>query len=343
MEKKKKRDYKIDALRAIGLIAIIFAHSGPPNLLFQLRNFDVPLMVLLSGSVLHLSSTASGSKIRYFFKRVSNLLIPTWSILTLYFLIALTYSYYTNTPFPYATKTIISSYTLNEGIGYVWIMRVFILLAIITPTISALYNKLNPKKFLVLLAGTFLVYEILFYLYSFTSLNTYYSLDLFIQKIIFYILPFTVIAGLGIYIRDFNHKKLWIISTIFSTIFISFVIYFVIIGHLLSTQSYKYPPQLYYISYALFVSALLYLSSTTQFFSRFFNNKIIIFLGSSTIWIYLWHIIVLEIFNISNFSPPYFIKFLLVLILSTIIAYFQFFLKKLFKNLKPLPSPFVNG
>ncbi|SFK21637.1 hypothetical protein SAMN04488079_106193 [Methylophaga sulfidovorans] len=43
------RDHRIDLLRFIGLSMIIFAHVGPPSILFQLRNFDVPLMVLISG------------------------------------------------------------------------------------------------------------------------------------------------------------------------------------------------------------------------------------------------------------------------------------------------------
>ncbi len=43
------RDTRIDFLRFVGLIMIIFAHVNPPAVLFQLRNFDVPLMVLISG------------------------------------------------------------------------------------------------------------------------------------------------------------------------------------------------------------------------------------------------------------------------------------------------------
>ncbi len=43
------RDEKVDLLRFVGLAMVVMAHVGAPTLLFQFRNFDVPLMVLLSG------------------------------------------------------------------------------------------------------------------------------------------------------------------------------------------------------------------------------------------------------------------------------------------------------
>lgn len=44
----KKYPY-IDFLKLVGLFCIILAHVGPPAVVMQLRNFDVPLMVILSG------------------------------------------------------------------------------------------------------------------------------------------------------------------------------------------------------------------------------------------------------------------------------------------------------
>lgn len=43
------RDEKVDSPRFVGLAMVVLAHVGPPEWLFQLRNFDVLLMVLLSG------------------------------------------------------------------------------------------------------------------------------------------------------------------------------------------------------------------------------------------------------------------------------------------------------
>ena len=42
------RNYTYDLLKVIALICILLAHVNPPGVIFQLRNFDVPLMILIS-------------------------------------------------------------------------------------------------------------------------------------------------------------------------------------------------------------------------------------------------------------------------------------------------------
>lgn len=49
------RDDTVDVLRFIGLAMIILAHVDSPSVLFQLRNFDVPLIVLISSMLFGLS------------------------------------------------------------------------------------------------------------------------------------------------------------------------------------------------------------------------------------------------------------------------------------------------
>jgi len=71
------RNERIDFLRFLGLCMIILAHVDPSDGLFQLRNFDVPLMVLISGVSFGLSYKGEpyGS---YVWKRVKRLLLPVW-------------------------------------------------------------------------------------------------------------------------------------------------------------------------------------------------------------------------------------------------------------------------
>lgn len=47
----KERDLSIDLMRAIGLLCVILAHVNPPATLMQIRCFDVPLMLFVSGLV----------------------------------------------------------------------------------------------------------------------------------------------------------------------------------------------------------------------------------------------------------------------------------------------------
>ena len=46
------RDLGVDALRGLALVCIILAHACPPAWLFATRAFDVPLLMLLAGTVL---------------------------------------------------------------------------------------------------------------------------------------------------------------------------------------------------------------------------------------------------------------------------------------------------
>ena len=82
------RDQKVDILRAIALIGIFIAHSKPNTFLFQLRSFDVPLMVLLMGMSFYISNKDKEvSHKEYIIKRVKRILVPTWVFLTIFFIL----------------------------------------------------------------------------------------------------------------------------------------------------------------------------------------------------------------------------------------------------------------
>ena len=78
------RDLRIDFLKFVGLVMIILAHSGPPGGIFQLRNFDVPLMVFCSGFVFSYGVSYSGY-LSYVMARLQRLVIPVWFFLLFFF------------------------------------------------------------------------------------------------------------------------------------------------------------------------------------------------------------------------------------------------------------------
>lgn len=57
-----KRDIRIDALRALAILLIMFAHTRPPQWLYELRDFDVVLMTFILGCFLLFKSRAKESK-----------------------------------------------------------------------------------------------------------------------------------------------------------------------------------------------------------------------------------------------------------------------------------------
>lgn len=78
-----RKDY-VDLLKTIGILGIIAAHVGSPQWIMMIRNFDVPLLVVMSG-ILSKGKSKSGWA-SYVFKRVKRLLIPTYVFLTFYFI-----------------------------------------------------------------------------------------------------------------------------------------------------------------------------------------------------------------------------------------------------------------
>ena len=86
--KLQQRDPSIDLLRFIGLTMIILAHIGlsrSTSLLFQLRSFDVPLMVFTSG--LAFSGKNVGSYLPFIGKRTLRLIVPVYIFVAAYILL----------------------------------------------------------------------------------------------------------------------------------------------------------------------------------------------------------------------------------------------------------------
>ena len=78
------RDLSIDYLRFVGLSLIILAHASVPFTLTQIRCFDVPLMIFISG--LTASQKTFPSYGKYIVSRTKRLLVPVYIFLTLYLL-----------------------------------------------------------------------------------------------------------------------------------------------------------------------------------------------------------------------------------------------------------------
>lgn len=282
---KALRDVRLDGLRVIGLLAIILAHVNPPAWLFQLRNFDVPLMVLVSAISFSISSGIHKPYGSYVLSRVRRLLLPTWIFLTIYFLSIFFIGH------PISQNTIISSYALLDGIGYVWIFRVFLLVALVLPILLKLFRNLETtSNFLYMLGIIYVAYE------SMYRLAVYFHIEknFLLENILFYLLPYGFVAGLGIVIPKLkrNYVK-WLLF--------GFLIIFLALaalqfhGTVIPTQAFKYPPRLYYLSYALFVGLLLYQVGNMGIFRKVFNTKILLFISSSSLWIYLWQILFLAL------------------------------------------------
>ncbi len=307
---------KIDFLRFVGLAMIILAHVGPHDLLFQLRNFDVPLMVLVSGMSFGIAFKNESYR-TYLWKRVKRLLFPVWIFLTIYF----TALYILNPISDDLTlNKIATSYFLISGIGYVWIIRVFLLVALVSPLIYQLHrNTPSDKRYLFMLLTALVIYELFRYVaMPYISVGSYQLLTM----VIYYIVPYSLLFAFGLRIpllsNHITKKLLWLSVTCFVAIG---GVLWTQSGNFVPTQAYKYPPSIYYFSYAIAVSLVIWLVGDVIWSALEKNRYIkggILFIAQNSIWIYLWHIPLVK-----HIQAGVTVKYLLVFTAAALITYFQ--------------------
>jgi Acyltransferase family len=282
------RNPRIDLLRFIGLSAIILAHVDPPSIIFTFRNFDVPLMVVVSG-LAYSCSSKNVTYLAYFWGRIERLVLPVWIFVTFYFL-GLWLSGHSGNFL--TMRKILETYTLVGGIGYVWIIRVFLVVALLSPLVMKFVRGTKSEWMFFLLVGlAFLVYEFLLWTPVFHLKGPLFSLfGLFFYYGFVYAIIFAVGARLG---RMTKIATIVVSGTAFA-VFGAISFYLLDAeGELFPIQNFKYPPSLYYYSYGIFVSMILWLGSEKLergLASIKTLRRVIMFIASHTIWIYLWHI-----------------------------------------------------
>lgn len=285
------RDEKVDFLRFVGLAMIILAHIGPPAILHQLRNFDVPLMLMVAGMSFGLSYRGE-SYGAYLWQRVNRLVFPVWIFLSIYFSLLYWTGFPTALPTP---ETITSSYLLLSGIGYVWIIRVFLLVALVAPLIARVDRQIHShSRYFLTTAAIYLFYELL--LMATTPMIDSLAGRIF-EGSVLYLLPYGLIFWIGMRLPALSRSQVAgltlgavaVFATLGSLLYLK-------LGKFIPTQDFKYSPSAYYLSYALAVSTFLWLISGRAV-NAIADAKLmppVQFVARNSIWIYLWHIPLLD-------------------------------------------------
>lgn len=320
-----KRNGTIDCLRFIGLSLIILAHVIPSArrgasidmdyqaALFNLRCFDVPMMLFISG--LAYSYRKIDFSVTFFVRRLLRLIVPVYIFLTGYFLITTTLKYAAGIDFGYSVRQMVSSYLLMGGIGYVWIIRVFLLIAFLTPLLKTAERRVHNDilLWLILVGVTALI--------SIGVHNGWGMNNRFVNKCVYYAIGYSISFIAGLRVMRMDKKR-------FIRFFVLVSIVMVALccaqtyggGNILAFQTQKYPPQYYYIFYGLFMSLVCYaICSYTHIGDTM--PSICRFIGMNTIWIYLYHI---PIVHITVWLPmPWWIRYIVVYVIAVVISYIQ--------------------
>lgn len=235
----------IDVLRGIGLLMVILAHVQPCGIVYELRTFDVVLMVFVSG--LTFSVKPDFNYWQYLKKRTSRLIIPTYIFLSVFFLLSWVFTSHHE-----SLSNMLLSYTLIGGIGYVWIIRIFLLIMIVAPLLNKLINHLPLTLFffvqITILIATDSFYEI--------SSHSPFAIKRFLEIILIPTLGYSVPYCVALRLKQIGNikeiLKLMTIVLAFSGL------YFYLHGDSILINDYKTPPRTLYLAYGILVSLLLH-------------------------------------------------------------------------------------
>ncbi|WP_289053716.1 acyltransferase family protein [uncultured Pseudoalteromonas sp.] len=334
-----ERNYNFDLLRLMGLMIIMIAHSSPPGWIFQLRNFGTPLLVI--GSALTYSYIFRDKPLvikRFIKKRVSRLILPLWLFLTFFFTFFLVMSPFFE-DFPFTSYEVITSYFLFDGIGFVWVFKIYLFLAFVTPLAIKLNRQVEKNStYLIILLIVYFMYELLVVFLREIAGD---AQSILINKFLFIIIPYSLLFFYGYRLEKISNKAVFYFSLFSLFIFIYLLISkYIELGEFVPTQDFKYPPTLYYFSYAFFCINTIYLIFVRHLNAGFYISKWVVWLSSNSLWIYLWHI---AAFYIWEFGLPdadghvylFLYKVAFLLLFSVMMVFIQNIIIKILLNVSP--------
>ncbi len=306
---KKRIDY-IDFIKVIGLSCIIIAHVGLKGWVIAIRQFDVILMVIVSAILARLSYDKHVKNhiapYRYCFQRFKRLVIPTWLFLIIYFAKCIILSRSFQDISVYINSFLLTRY----GIGYVWIILIYLYSALSIPII---YKFKKTKYEFIYVFIVYIVYELLYY-YKLGINNPY------IESTVYYIIPYVFVTYIGYSYYSLIKKQRYsiMIISLCCVLALGFY-YFNRLGKVQDFGIAKYPPRIYYISYGVLISYLL-LELFRNYSFKIYNCKLVKYISSHSLWIYLWHILALDIYAKFNLPEVWYLKFIGVFSISIIIV-----------------------
>ena len=298
-----QRDAKIDIMRAVGTLLVMLAHVTLPDTLQKIRSFDVVMLVFISGfSFSYRKSSTYGT---YLWQRVKKLVLPTYAIITALFIVAFGACAAVGRQQLFSWDMIWKSYVFADGIGYIWIVKVYMLIAAASPLLYQIAKQVKSDgSFCLLIAGVYGVYH---------ALMKLLGSNVFLYQYVFQIFPYVLVACVGMRARDntnFQWKAL-IVSGIITIADVAIRSAFVF-------EDFKYPPQYNYLSYGLFVALVLYQALPN------YVNKGILWFSKNSFTVYLFHIIFLLATNFASEIKPFtfmgiwYVQFAIVVALSIV-------------------------
>lgn len=330
---EKKRFEHIDLIRAVSIIGIIATHTLSYNLanktdsfIWNYLHFFVPAFVFCSGYVLTIrykdKLNTFSDILTWYKKRVLRLLIPFYVYLCIHFLLWILFpNFISGLGLTKSAGFILRSATLTGGVNVNWLTLLFIQMTILYPLLLKIYRKKH-----------------LLWIYLLTSLliTKNFTVNIYPYEYFRYVMwiPWSPVLLFSIFasVKEMNETKAVQFLKKYLIGFLAGISLFIILyltwqnlGKSLSLIDYKYPPGLYYLSYAFGMTCLLIA------LSRFITveNKILVslymYVSKNSYQLFFLHLIILD-FTLKNtyrfnFLPNSGFQFVFVTLSSILISY----------------------
>jgi len=260
----------------------------------QNRNINLDLMRLLGVLIIMVAhaviySTREIAGWAFIQKRLSRLIFPTWVFLAVGFSVTYLITVMNHVEYPFSLSEIVESFLFYDGIGFVWVFKVYIILALLTPfAIKFSQSKMSNHTYFALLIALYILYELVLALVVNAISPEYLR---FFNSVIFVIAPYSILYLYGMRASLLSNRQLIGVLLLSLTIFVSLMIFkYIQLGQFVTSQEFKYPPTLYYLSYAFFALNSVYLVIRAVEIKSTKLREVIFWLSSHSLWIYLWHI-----------------------------------------------------
>lgn len=148
----------------------------------------------------------------------------------------------------------------------------------------------------------------------------------FLDDIFFQVVPYAIIFCLGVRSDEIKGRVLIVTLILSFFVFLSYsIFYYVSYGYFIYSYEFKYPPTLYFTSFAVLMILLLK-EVVYKFYSMVDGGRLpapIDFIAANSIWIYLWHIGFAEYFIRAKPELGFVFEYLIIYSLAISITYFQ--------------------
>lgn len=311
----------IDFLRAVAIFGVIAIHVFSLHLsswvnifLWNYLQFVVGAFILCSGYVLFARYKESFKTVQSIFvwykKRLFRLLIPYYTYLVIHIFLIFTFPrYFSGIGFNFSSGFWFNALFLTGGANHNWLVLLFVQLTIVFPFLIK-YQKFKIIYFIFSLVVSFIF---TFYLFPYQ----YYRLVMWIPWS-------TLIYGAIFLSQQSGLKKIISVGIISGVVYFILNFYLYSTHHLLKLIDNKYPPNIYYLSYALFVSVIILLIGNSLFLRKSFIKQSYEFISRKSYELFFVHFIVLDfIVHMVKLKNSYeaFVQLFMVLSISVVLVY----------------------